>query len=222
LTLRIDIFADLVCPWCFIGKRRLERALAMRPDLAAARTWRPYQLNPDLPPGGVAAAEFWAEKFGAPALIAERRGMVREAGASVGIDFAFERMTREPNTLDAHRLVRFAAARAAADAVVDALFAAHFLAGRDIGDRAVLAAIAGEIGLDRGAAAGFLAGDGEAATVLAAEAEARRLGVTAVPCYIFERHYAVAGAQEPEFFLPIFDLVQGGSVQDGATAAGST
>ncbi|MGH6990479.1 MAG: DsbA family oxidoreductase, partial [Stellaceae bacterium] len=200
-------YADLVCPWCFIGKRRLERAVAMRPEITIGKSWRPYRLNPDLPAGGVPAAQFWAEKFGSPTLIEERRAAVRDAGASVGIAFAFERIGREPNTLDAHRMVRFAAAHDQADEMAEALFAAHFLAGRDIGDATMLTEIAGEIGLDAGAVRDFLAGDGERSAVAAAGEEAHRVGVTAVPCYVFERQYAVAGAQEPEFFLPIFDLV---------------
>jgi predicted DsbA family dithiol-disulfide isomerase len=208
--LRVDIFVDVVCPWCFIGKRRLERALTMRPDVPMQKAWRPFQLNPDMPADGLPADEFFAEKFGSPALMAERRGAVAEIGTSVGIDFAFERIAREPNTLDAHRLIRHALKRGRADYVVEALFSAHFIAGRNIGDRATLAAIAGESGLDADEASQFLAGRDETDAILAEEQEARRIGVTAVPCYIFDRQYAVAGAQEPEFFLPIFDLVQSG------------
>jgi predicted DsbA family dithiol-disulfide isomerase len=207
---RVDIYADIVCPWCFIGKRRLERALALRPDIAVETVWRPFQLNPDMPRAGMASAAFWAEKFGAPALIEERRAAVRELGAAVGIEFAFDRIAREPNTLDAHRLVRYALGRERADAVVEALFTAHFVAGRDIGDRAALADVAAENGLDRDDVAVFLAGNGETDAILAEEREVQRLGIAAVPCYIFERQYAVSGAQEPEFFLPIFDLAQGG------------
>ena len=204
--MRVDIFVDVVCPWCFIGKRRLERALAMRPDLPMQKAWRPFQLNPDMPEGGVPAAEFFAEKFRSPTLMADRRAQVAEIGASVGIDFIFERITIEPNTLDAHRLIRYAQKRGRGDFVVEALFAAHFVDGRDIGDRAVLAAIAGENGLDAAEAATFLASGGERDALRAEEQEARRIGVSAVPCYIFDGQYAVAGAQEPEFFLPIFDL----------------
>jgi predicted DsbA family dithiol-disulfide isomerase len=210
--LRVDIFVDVVCPWCFIGKRRLESALAMRPEVPMQKAWRPFQLNPDMPAGGVPADEFFAEKFGSPALMSERRGAVAEIGAAVGIDFAFERIAIEPNTLDAHRLIRHALKRDRADAVVEALFAAHFIAGRDVGDRATLAAIAGENGLDADEAAQFLAGRDETDVILAEEREARRIGVAAVPCYIFAGQYAVAGAQEPEFFLPIFDLVKSGTV----------
>jgi predicted DsbA family dithiol-disulfide isomerase len=206
--LKIEIFADLVCPWCFIGKRRLEHAMTMRPEVPVDKTWRPYQLNPDMPAGGVAAEAFWLEKFGAPTLIEERRAAVRQAGASVGIAFAFDRIAHEPNSLDAHRVVRFAAREGKADDMVEALLRAHFLDGRDIGDRATLAAIAGETALDARAASEFLASEGERDAVLAEGSNAREFGVTAVPCFVFERQYAVAGAQEPEFFLPIFDLIE--------------
>jgi predicted DsbA family dithiol-disulfide isomerase len=207
---RVDIFADVVCPWCFIGKRRFERARAMRPETPVETMLRPFQLNPDMPRGGVPADEFFAAKFGDAHAMSERRGMVAAVGESVGIEFAFERIAREPNTLDAHRLIRFALRHGAADPVVEALFHAHFITGRDVGDHATLAAIAGEAGLDQSAALQFLTSDAEAAAIEAEDQEARRIGITGVPCYIFDRQYAVAGAQEPEFFLPIFDLAQNG------------
>jgi predicted DsbA family dithiol-disulfide isomerase len=199
----------MVCPWCFIGKRRFERALAMRPDTPIEPRWHPFQLNPDLPREGAPADEFFAAKFGDMQTMRERRGMVAEIGAALGIAFAFQRIAREPNTFDAHRLVRFAARHGKADALVEALFAAHFLAGRDIGDPATLAAIAGEAGLDPAQIRRFLDGDAEADAIRAEEQEAHRIGITGVPCFIFDGQYAVAGAQEPEFFLPIFDLAQG-------------
>ncbi len=211
--MRVDIFVDVVCPWCFIGKRRLERALAMRPDVPIQKMWRPFQLNPDMPAGGMPADEFFAEKFGSAELVKERRGTVADVGASVGIDFAFDRIERQPNTLNAHRLIRYALKRGHGDAVVEALFTAHFIDGRDVGDRATLAAIAGETGLNSGETAAFFDGSDERETIIAEEHEARRIGVSAVPCYIFDRQYAVAGAQEPEFFLPIFDLARTGTEQ---------
>ena len=136
--------------------------------------------------------------------------MSPQAGASVDIDFAFDRIRRTPNTRDAHRLIRHAAAEGRADAMVEALFRAYFLDGRDIGEHAVLAEIAGAVGLDAAEAVAFLESPAELDHVLAEERGARRIGVNAVPCFIFERQYAVSGAQEPEFFLPVFDLVQNG------------
>jgi len=208
--MHIDIVSDVICPWCFIGKRRLEKALALRPELVAEITWRPFQLNPDMPPEGIERQAYLAAKFGSGAHAGRIYANVTEAGATVDIPFAFDRIRRTPSTRDAHRLVRYAAARGCADALVEALFRAYFTAGRDIGDRAVLADIAGEVGLEAGSVAAWLQGDAELDQMLAEDRSARRLGINAVPCFIFERQYAVSGAQEPEFFLPVFDLVQNG------------
>lgn len=208
--MHIDIVSDVVCPWCFIGKRRLEKALALRPEIEAEITWRPFQLNPDLPPEGVERRAYLAAKFGGNAHVERIYANLAEAGATVDIPFAFDRIRRTPNTCDAHRLLRYAGAEASADAMMEALFRAYFIDGRDIGDRAVLAAIAGEVGLSADEAGAFLASPAEREQVLAEDRSARRLGISAVPCFIFEGQYAVSGAQEPEFFLPVFDLVRNG------------
>lgn len=213
--MHIDIILDVICPWCFIGKRRLERALAQRPEITAETTWRPFQLNPDMPPAGMARQDYLSAKFGGAQHAGRIYQAVSAAGATVDIPFAFDRIRRTPNTRDAHRLIRHAERQSRGDAVVEALFDAYFIAGRDIGDLATLAEIAGEAGLDADAAAAFLASEAEAAEVLAEDANVRRLGINAVPCFIFAGQYAVSGAQEPEFFLPVFDLVQNG----GAAAA---
>jgi predicted DsbA family dithiol-disulfide isomerase len=209
--MHIDIVSDVICPWCFIGKRRLEKALSLRPDLAVDVTWRPFQLNPDMPPDGMERKAYIAAKFGGGGQADRVYANVAEVGAGIGIPFAFDRIRRTPNTRDAHRLIRWAAAHALADPVVEALFRAYFLDGRNIGDRAVLAEIAGTAGLDATVARRWLDGDADIEPVLAEDRGARRLGINAVPCFIFERNYAVSGAQEPEFFLPIFDLVQTGA-----------
>jgi predicted DsbA family dithiol-disulfide isomerase len=208
--MRIDIISDVICPWCFIGKRRLERALTLRPEVSSEITWRPFQLNPDMPEEGMDRRAYLAAKFGGEAHADRLYTNVSEAGATVDIPFAFDRIRRTPNTRDAHRLIRYAAAEGRADPMVEALFQAYFIDGRDIGSRATLAEIAGEVGLDRGAAAVWLDSPADRAEVLAEDRGARRLGINAVPCFIFERHYAVSGAQDPEFFLPVFDLVKNG------------
>jgi predicted DsbA family dithiol-disulfide isomerase len=209
--MHIDIVSDVICPWCFIGKRRLEKALSLRPEVAVDVTWRPFQLNPDMPPDGMERQAYIAAKFGGGGQADRIYANVAAVGAGVGIPFAFDRIRRTPNTRDAHRLIRWAAAQAQADPVVEALFRAYFLDGRDIGDRAVLAEVAGAAGLDAAEARRWLDGNADIEPVLAEDRGARRLGINAVPCFIFERHYAVSGAQEPEFFLPIFDLVQTGA-----------
>jgi predicted DsbA family dithiol-disulfide isomerase len=209
--MRIDIISDVVCPWCFIGKRRLEKALALRPEVEPQITWRPFQLNPDMPEDGMPRAEYIASKFGDGNHSRRIHQTIAEAGATVGIDFAFDRIRRSPNTRNAHRLIRFATRQGVADLVVDRLFRGYFLEGRDIGDLGALAEIAAESGIDRGEVRAFLASRSEREEIMAEDRNARRLGINAVPCYIFAGQYAVSGAQEPEFFLPVFDLVQNGA-----------
>jgi len=208
--MQIDIISDVVCPWCFIGKRRLERALTMRAEIEPAITWRPFQLNPDMPAEGMARADYIATKFGDSGHSRRIHQTIAEAGATVGIDFAFDKIKRSPNTRNAHRLVRYATKHERGGDVVTRLFEGYFLEGRDVGDLAALAAIAGEAGLDEREARAFLQGDAERDEIVAEDRNARRLGVNAVPCFIFAGQYAISGAQEPEFFLPVFDLVLNG------------
>lgn len=208
--MRIDIVADVICPWCFIGKRRLEAALAQRPAIAPDITWRPFQLNPDMPAEGMPREAYLSAKFGGQAHAKRINQAAIDAGATVGIPFAFEKIERTPNTLAAHRLVRFAQRTGRANELVDRLFAAYFIEGRDIGHIDTLAAVAGESGLGATAARDFLAGTSERAEVTADDAGARRLGINAVPCFVFAGQYAISGAQEPPFFFPILDLVQNG------------
>ena len=206
--MRIDVVSDVICPWCYIGKRRLAAALAQRPEAEAEILWHPFQLNPDMPPEGMARERYIAAKFGGGQHASRIYQNVTEVGATVGIPFHFERIRVTPNTRDAHRLIRHASEAGAADAVVEALFNAYFIEGRNIGDRPTLAEIADEAGLDREATARFLAGREGAEEVLAEDMSARRIGISAVPCFIFDRKYVVSGAQEAEFFFPLFDLLK--------------
>ena len=206
--MQVDIVADIACPWCFIGRRRLERALALRPGIAVTRSWRAFQLNPDMPEDGIARAVYLAAKFGSPRQASRSDAAIAAAGFREGIEFAFERIQRIPNTLPAHRLIRLAAPDGRGE-LVEALFRAYFCEGLDIGDVETLAAIATRGGLDHDAARAYLAAEGGAAEVRAEETRARRLGIHAVPCFVLEGGYAIAGAQEPEMFLPLFDLAAG-------------
>ena len=206
--MHIDIVSDVICPWCFIGKRRLERALKTRGDDDVSLSWRAFQLNPDMPPGGMPREAYLAAKFGNAANAARLYATIADAGAAEGIPFAFDRIRRTPNTRDAHRLIRYAARNGTAAPVVEALFTGYFVEGRDIGDHGVLADIAGDCGLDRLAVAQYLASPAGEQEVLAEDRAARRLGINAVPCFIVDGGYAISGAQEPEFFLPLFDLAR--------------
>ncbi|MEX2455202.1 MAG: DsbA family oxidoreductase [Rhodospirillaceae bacterium] len=204
--MKIDIIADTICPWCYIGKKRLDRALEIRPQPDLLVGWRAFQLNPEIPPGGVDRRLYIAQKFGGTDRARSVHDTLARTGTEVGISFDFSAIESTPNTMDSHRLVRFAAEHGMQTPVIDALFAAYLVHGRDIGDRAELAAIAGECGLDRTAVTEYLDSDRDVETILAEDDLARRLGVNGVPCFIVDRKYAVSGAQSPEVLVQVFDL----------------
>ena len=201
----IEIFSDVICPWCFIGKRRLERALAMRPGLGARVAWRAFQLNPWMPPEGMDRQAYLAAKFGSRDA-SRVYDTIRRVGEAEGIEFRFDRIPRTPNTLDAHRLIRRAGLDGRQDADVEGLFRAYFLDGQDIGEVAVLTEIAAGAGLDRDAARTALESDAGREAVRTEDPRARQMGIQGVPCFIIDRSYSVSGAQEPEYFVPVFDL----------------
>jgi predicted DsbA family dithiol-disulfide isomerase len=206
-VLTVDVVSDVVCPWCYIGKRRLESALEQlhraQPDLAVKVRWHPFQLNPDLPREGADRRDYFERKFGGPERAQQIYARVSAAGETVGIPFAFDAIERQPNTLDAHRLVAWAQARSDgdADALVEKLFRAYFLEGRYVGDHAELAKLAGEAGFDAGAAQAFLVSDELGTEVAGADQRAREMGVSGVPFFIFDGKTAVSGAQDPSVLL---------------------
>ncbi len=200
--MKIDVISDVVCPWCFIGRRRLGAALALlaerEPQFQSVVSWHPFQLNPDLPREGMDRQAYLEAKFGGAQRAAASYERVSAAGKSVGIDFAFDRILRQPNTVDAHRLISWTQARGSAEDLVEGLFRAYFLEGRFVGDRAVLAAIADEAGLDASVAGAMLASEEGAKNIAAMDRRFRELGVGGVPFFIFDDRVAVSGAQEPE------------------------
>jgi predicted DsbA family dithiol-disulfide isomerase len=198
--LRIDIVSDAICPWCYIGKRQLERALAMleTEGLRFSVHWNPFQLNPDMPREGRDRIAYRAEKFGSAERARELDERVSGAAAGVGLQFRTDLMLRTPNTLDAHRLIWFAGREGVQDAVMEAVFAAYFTQGRDIGDRDVLAECAAEGGMDRAAVADFLAGDVAAQEMLAADRAAREAGVNGVPSFFLDGYGLYSGAMPAE------------------------
>lgn len=209
--LPIEVVFDLVCPWCFLGIRRLRRMLRSRPDVAAELIWRPFLLNPDLAPQGVPRQEYLVRKFGGEERARRLHGTIAELGRAEGLDFRFDRIRRVPHSLDAHRLVRWAGRFGMADAMVDAVFEAYFMDGVDIGDAAGLAGIAGRLGLEAPMARRFLATVAEVEAVHADNLRAHRLGINGVPCFVVAGRHAIAGAQEPEVLERLLDvaLVEG-------------
>lgn len=204
----IDVFSDPICPWCFIGKKRLEEALESRPDIPVTLRWRAFQLNPDMPRAGMDRQAYLSAKFGGADRASEIYGHIGRVGDEVGIDFQFDRIPRTPSTLKAHRLIRFAQRpeHEKADAVVAAMFQAYFMDGKDIGNDAELLDIAERAGLDRATTQAYLDSDEDEAEVQAEDVFARRLGIGGVPCFVVDGKYAVSGAQEPEAFLPLLDM----------------
>ncbi|MFO1090015.1 MAG: DsbA family oxidoreductase [Hyphomicrobiales bacterium] len=196
--IEVEVVSDVVCPWCFLGKRRLEKALAMLPHTPVEVSWRPYQLDPTIPAEGMDRVAYLTAKFGGPEAIEKLHAPLKALGAAEGIDFAFGRITRSPNTLDAHRVIRWAEAEAFQDAVVERLFALYFLEGGDLTDKAVLAKAAGEAGMNRALVERLLATDADAEEVQAEANGWRSMGIEGVPAFLVGRRYAVLGAREPE------------------------
>jgi predicted DsbA family dithiol-disulfide isomerase len=203
--LLIDVVSDVVCPWCYIGKRKLEAALSElrhdEPGLDAKVRWHPFQLNPDLPARGMPRSEYLEAKFGSGSRAAEIYARVRAVGAEVGIAFDFERITLQPNTLDAHRLIAWAQQRGDAAALVERMFRRYFTEGGFIGDREELAASAFAAGLPEDEARALLASDALTAEVEAEDREARGAGIAGVPFFIFNGRTAVAGAHDAPALL---------------------
>ncbi len=212
----IDVVSDVVCPWCFIGKRRLEAALARlrdtEPDLPIDVRWHPFQLNPDLPPDGVDRKSYLTAKFGGPGRAREVYARVEAAGRTVDIPFAFDGIARQPNTRDAHRLIAWAQSRREGDpdALVERLFRAYFLEGRFVGDRDELARLAADAGYDADDARACLASDAFVAEIADADRQARALGVSGVPFFVFGGKTALSGAHEPETLLAAIAQARGG------------
>jgi predicted DsbA family dithiol-disulfide isomerase len=211
--LAIDVVSDVVCPWCYIGKRKLEQALSKlrsrEPEIEIAVRWHPFQLNPDLPATGMSRAAYIEAKFGDKARAAEIYARARSVGTQVGIAFDFDRIAQQPNTLDAHRLIAWAQQRGDADALVEALFHRFFLEGRFIGDREELAAAAAACDLPEAEARALLASDTLRAEVEAESREAQEVGITGVPFFIFNGRTAVSGAHDPATLLEAIAAARG-------------
>jgi predicted DsbA family dithiol-disulfide isomerase len=202
----IEIVYDFVCPWCYLGVKRLSFLLARRQDLAVDLVWRPFLLNPDMPRAGMSRADYMIRKFGAEDRARRLYASIAELGAAEGIVFNFAGIRRTPNSVDAHRLVRHAARFGAADILVDRIFSAHFIDGADIGSHALLAKLAAEQGMDGPATEAFLAASDGTEFVHSENLHAHRLGINGVPCFLIDGEHAIAGAQESEVLERLIDL----------------
>ncbi|MGI1661847.1 DsbA family oxidoreductase [Palleronia sp. KMU-117] len=205
--IKLDILSDPICPWCFIGKANLDRALEQRPDHPFAIEWHPFQLNPDMPPEGMERRAYMEAKFGGRDGAVRAYAPVVTAAERAGLAINFEGITRTPSTLDAHRLIHWAGLEGRQTAAVAALFRAYFIEGRDIGDREVLTDIAAAIGLDRAMIARLFSTEADAEDVRARDAHARQRGVTGVPTFVIANQHVVVGAQPTELWLQVIDEV---------------
>ena len=203
--MQIDVVSDTVCPWCFIGKRRLARAMALRPDLEFQVQWRPYRLDPSIPKEGVDRRAYLKAKFGDGPRTQSMGDVIRAEGSSEGIRFAFEKIERSPNTLDSHRLIRWAGSAGVQDEIVERLFSAYFLQGRNIGDRDVLVEIAREGKMDAEIVAGLFGGDADSDLIEREDRLAHEMGISGVPTFIFENRFMLSGAREPEVLVRVID-----------------
>ena len=208
----VDVYADVVCPWCYVGERRLDRALALRPGLEVERRWRPFQLQPGMPEGGIAWDVYARRKFGGELNARGTFARLTAVGESEGIRFDFGRVASAPNTVDAHRLILLAGEpeHDLQWELVDALFRAYFSEGRNLNDHDELATVAAGAGLDAEEVRRYLAGDRGKAKVRASQEEAYGRGVQGVPFYVFDGGRTISGAQPVEEFLRALDGVRVG------------
>jgi predicted DsbA family dithiol-disulfide isomerase len=195
---RIDVVSDVVCPWCFIGKRRLEKALALKPDIAVEVHWRPYFLNDWIPREGIAREDYLTKKFGSPERYKGIAQRVVTAAAAEGLTYAMDKVKRQPNTLDCHRLIRWAEDIGKAAEMKQKLMDLYFTQGADLTDRATLIKAAAAVGLDADTVRSQLASDDGVAEVEQEAQSAKESGIEGVPCFIFGGKFAVSGAQAPE------------------------
>ena len=203
---RIDVISDAICPWCYIGKRNLEGALKILADegLHFSVMWHPFQLNPDMPREGVDRAQYRITKFGSLERSQQLDERITETAATVGLEFHLDRLTRTPNTLNAHRLIRFAGQKGLQDGVVEALFEGYFCNGVDIGDDKVLAKLGEEGGLDRDEVETLLSSEAGLKEVAAADRMARNAGIQGVPSFALQGHVLFSGAVPAEEMVQAF------------------
>ena len=208
-TTKLDIISDPICPWCYIGKTHLDKALSEHPDHPFTIEWHPFQLNPDMPPEGMDRRAYLERKFGGKEGAIRAYAPVVEHAQAAGLNINFEGMQRTPNTIDAHRLIHWAGIEGRQTEAVSALFEAYFVEARDIGDPEVLADIADGIGMDAAVVSKLLRSDAAADSIRARDAHSRQMGVNSVPTFIVASKHAVPGAQPPELWAKVISELTG-------------
>ncbi len=203
----IEIISDPICPWCYIGKTRFERALEARPDHPFEISWKPFQLNPNMPPEGMDRRAYLERKFGGKDAAVQVYGDIQKAAEADGLKVNLDKIKRTPNTINAHRLIHWAGIEGLQNEAVAALFIANFEAGRDISDPDTLADIADSIGMNREATLRLLATDAEISETKAADEKAREMGVQGVPTFLIDGQYVVTGARETAFWIDLIDEI---------------
>ncbi len=202
-AIKLDIISDPICPWCYIGKTHLDKAIAAQPDHPFQIEWHPFQLNPDMPAGGMDRRVYLEGKFGGKEGAVRAYAPVLEHAEAAGLNIDFEAIKHTPNTLDAHRLIHWAGIEGRQTAAVSALFDAYFVQGRDIGDHEVLADIADSIGMDAAVVLKLLKSDADVEDIRTRDAHSRKMGVNSVPTFIVASQHAVPGAQPPELWAKV-------------------
>ncbi|WP_412073752.1 DsbA family oxidoreductase [Tritonibacter mobilis] len=200
---KLDILSDPICPWCYIGKTHLDRALVDAPDHPFVVEWHPFQLNPDMPEGGMDRRTYLETKFGGKDNAVKVYAQIADHAREAGVEINFEAMQRTPNTINAHRLIHWAGLEAKQSAIVDSLFQAYFVDGKDIGDTKVLADLAENVGMERAVVEKLLEGDSDIEEIRSRDAHSRKMGVNSVPTFIIANQHVVPGAQQPELWAQV-------------------
>jgi len=203
--MNLDVVIDVVCPWCYVGKKKLEKALAMRPDVITNITWRPYQLGPETPAEGVDRATYYRNKFGDGPQVLSARENLRRIGTELGITFDFESECRIANTLDAHRLIRWAIAPSVQDTVVEDVMQRYFEEAAFLGDHDLLVDVADKAGMDGALVRELLASDQDKDLIKAEIEQAAQMGIQGVPMFIFDGKAGVSGAQDATVLAGVMD-----------------
>lgn len=213
--MKLEVASDVICPWCYIGKRRLERALHLRPQPGLTRRWRAFQLNPGLPASGMDRRQYVIAKFGSVERAQRLYEAVSRVGAQEGIRFEFDRIQRTPNTVRSHRLLYAAAEEDRQADLLELIFKAYFTQGRDIGDPEILSELGEEAGLPGAVIADAVIDGGRLDSAMTEDLQSRRIGINGVPFFVFNGRFGLSGAQEPEALLNMLDLAREEDTQKG-------